>query len=384
MTSSSRFSVRYRQLLAGFLALFASASLLAEPGVGANEIIIGQSIALQGGKNSYGVAAAEGSKLYFDMINASGGVHGRKIVTRVLDDDNKADNAQANARKLIADGAFILFGSIEGGPSTAVMPVANQLKVPFFGPMAGSPTLRRPFQHFVFPVRAEHRDEFRALMTWGKSTGLTTLGFLHADTEVGQGHLENVKLIAADLGMKIVATIPFKGDVSDAQIDEMVKVIADKKPDMLINHGSGGLYQKLIAKAKAARLTTSFMGVNSGSTQIAQGLGPLAAGLVFSQVVPNPLERKHLISREYQDAVRKAGAKQEYSYGALEGFMTAKALVMALRATGRDLSRSGLLTTLESARFDLGGVPVRYTAGDHEGSGFVDLSIVGRDGKFVH
>jgi hypothetical protein len=64
--------------------------------------------------------------------------------------------------------------------------------------------------------------------------------------------------------------------------------------------------------------------------------------------------------------------------------MTAKALVMALRATGRDLSRSGLLTTLESARFDLGGVPVRYTAGDHEGSRFVDLSIVGRDGKFVH
>lgn len=136
-------------------------------------------------------------------------------------------------------------------------------------------------------------------MNWGKSTGLTTLGSLHADTEFGQVLLENVKLIAADLGMKIVATISFKGDVSDAQIGEMVKVISDKKPDMPINHGSGGLYQKLIAKAKAARLTTGFMGVNSGSSQIAQGLGPLASGLVFAQVVPNPMEHKHLISREY-------------------------------------------------------------------------------------
>lgn len=383
MPSSSCSSIRHHLFLSGFLALFAS-SLFAEPGVGANEIVIGQSISLQGGKNTYGIAAAEGTKLYFDMINTSGGVYGRKIVTRVLDDDNKAGNAESNARKLIADGAFILFGSIEGGPSTAVATVASEQKVPFFGPMAGSPTLRRPLQRYVFPVRAEHRDEFRALMTWGKSTGLMTLGFLHADTDVGKIHLENVKLIAAELGMKLVTAIPFKGDVSDVQIDEMVKNIADNKPDMLINHGSGAMYQKLIAKARAAKLSTSFMGVNSGSTQIAQGLGPLAVGLVFAQVVPNPAERKHPISREYQDAVRKAGAGQEYSYGALEGFMTAKALVMALRATGRDLNRTGLVKTLEGSRFDLGGVFVRYTQSDHEGSRFVDLSIVGRDGKFVH
>ena len=55
-----------------------------------------------------------------------------------------------------------------GGPSTAVAEVATELKVPFFGPMAGSPTLRRPHLAYVFPVRAEHREEFRALMAWGR------------------------------------------------------------------------------------------------------------------------------------------------------------------------------------------------------------------------
>ena len=204
-----------RRLCMAFMAILMTAfSHASENGVTDKEIIIGQSIALQDGKNIYGVAAAQGAKLYFDMVNSGGGLHGRKIVLRVLDDGNKAANAEANARKLVAEGAFILFGSIEGGPSNAVMKIANEFKVPFFGPMAGSPTLRRPYQPFVFPVRAEHRDEFRALITWGKTTGLDSIGFLYSDTDVGQAHLENVKLLAGELGSRSVAPIPLKSDVT--------------------------------------------------------------------------------------------------------------------------------------------------------------------------
>lgn len=357
---------------------------IAETGVSDREILIGQSIALQGGKNAYGLAAAEGVRLYVDAANAAGGINGRKIVLRVLDDDNNSTKAEANARQLVADGVFILFGSIEGGPSNGVMKVAGELKVPFFGPMAGSPTMRRPYQPYVFPVRAEHRDEFRALIQWGKTTGLKSVGFLHSDSEVGLSHLENVKAISAELGMQLAVAIPFKGDAKDGEIDAMLKLLADKKPDMLFNHGSSDFYLKFIQKARAAGLKTNFMGVNSGSTQIAGALGPMAAGMVFSQVVPSPAERKHLISREYQDALLKANSKQEYSYGALEGYMTAKALVKGLRAAGGDLTRAGLIRSLESSRYDLGGVGVRYVPGDHEGSRFVDLSIVSRDGRFIH
>ncbi len=345
--------------------------------------MLGQNLTLQGGKNHYGVAAAQGMKLYIDQVNAAGGVHGRKIVTRILDDDNKADKAEANARQLVADGAFILFGAIDGGPSSAVMKAANDLKVPFFGPLAGPPTLRAPYQPLVFPVRAEHQEEFRALMTWGKNTGLKTVGFLRADTPVGQMHLANVKRIAGELGLQVVQDIPFKGDISDAQIGEWVKAIGASRADMFLNHGSAGLYQKLVAQAKGAGLKTTFMAVNSGSSQIAKGLGPLAKGMVFSQVVPSPWARKLAIAREYQDAARKADPKAEFSYGALEGYMTAKAMVMSLQATGRDLSRASWLRTMSNARFDLGGLSLQYKTGNHEGSRFVDLSMVDRDGRFL-
>jgi ABC-type branched-subunit amino acid transport system substrate-binding protein len=363
--------------------LLASFGLAQAQGVTDNTIVLGQNLSLQGGKNAYGVAAAEGMKLYIDQVNASGGVFGRKIVTRILDDDNKADKAEANARQLVADGAFILFGAIDGASSTAVMKVANELKVPFFGPMAGPPGLRSPHQPLVFPVRAEHQDEFRALMDWGKSTGLKTVGFLRADSAAGQAHLANVQRIAKELGLQVVQDLPFKGDISDAQIAEWVKSIGTIKPDMFINHGSASLYQRLVAQAKTIGLKTTFMAVNSGSTQIAKGLGPLAQGMVFAQVVPNPMARKVAIAREYQDAARKADPKAEFSYGKLEGYMTAKALVMSLQATGRDLTREKWLRTMANASFDLGGVTARYANGNHEGSRYVDLSMVDRSGRFL-
>jgi branched-chain amino acid transport system substrate-binding protein len=356
----------------------------AETGVTATEVIIGQNITLQSGKNAYGVSAFQGAKLYIDQVNASGGVYGRKIVLRTLDDDNKASNAEANAQQLLGGGAFILFGSIEGGPSTAVAKVAEDAGVPLFGPMAGAPGLRRPHKAMVFPVRAEHREEFRALMTWGKQVGLKTVGFMHADSDTGREHLENVKAIATTLNLQVVQPLPFKSDITDAQLDQLVQGILQTRPDMMLNHGSPGLYEKLIKKAKQAGSKTNFMAVNSGSSQIVKGLGPLAEGMLFAQVVPSPWERKREITREYQEAARHANAEPVFTYGGMEGFMTAKALVLALRAAGRDLTRASLVRSLETGQFDLGGLTSRYRAGNHEGSHFVDLSMVARDGRFLH
>lgn len=131
MKFGNLFAAKRRAIAWLMLGLFLGGVHAAETGVSDTEIVLGMDLALQGGKNNYGVAAAQGMKLYFDGVNASGGINGRKIVQRILDDDNKAANAEANARKLVQDGAFILFSAIDGGPSTAVMKVASELKVPF-------------------------------------------------------------------------------------------------------------------------------------------------------------------------------------------------------------------------------------------------------------
>lgn len=373
-------------LLTACLLSCASAASAAD-GVTAQEILIGQTITLQGGRNDYGAAVLAGVQTYLQAANKRGGVNGRRIALKTLDDDNRNDQAEANARTLVGqDKVFLLFGAIEGGPSTAVMKVAVESKVPFFGPMAGSPTLRRPHQPMVFPVRAEHREEFRALLDYARKTGITRAAFVRSDSETGLQHLDNVKLACRDLGLELVADLPFKSDITDAQLDQMARRIGTSQAQVVINHGSASIYEKLIRKARAQGVRTTFSAVNSGSAQLANHLGELAHGMVFAQVVPSPWERKSAITREYQEEFRRQKPQEPFSYGSLEGFLTAKALVSALRLAGPNPTRESFVRGLYGARgLDLGdGLRAGYVPGEHTGLTMVDLAIVTREGKFRH
>ena len=93
-------------------------------------------------------------------------------------------------------------------------PVSYTHLVPFFGPIAGPPGLRRPHQPLVFPVRAEHREEFRALIAHGKSLGLQRVALFHADTAVGREHLGNVERLAGEAKMDFGGCWPFKSDIT--------------------------------------------------------------------------------------------------------------------------------------------------------------------------
>ena len=372
-----------RQWVMLVAALCAAEAIGAEPGVSSTEIVIGQNITLQGGKNAYGTEVAAGVKTFIDDTNRAGGVNGRRLMLRVLDDDNQSSRAEANARRLVKEGVFVLFGSIEGGPSTAVMDAAVDLKVPFFGPMAGSPTLRRPHQPLVFPVRAEHREEFRALIRYGVSTGLKRVGFLHADSDVGRQHLENVKLATSEAGAAFGLGIPFTSAINDEQLAAVVRRLEEAHVDMVLNHGSAGIYARLIRQARAAGSRITFLAVNSGSTQMAAALGDLAQGMVFAQVMPNPWARKTSIAREYQEAFARANPGHDFSYGSLEGYVTAKALVAALRLAGPQPTRESFVKGLQGATIDLGGIKLSYRPGEHAGLTFVDLAMVTREGKFL-
>jgi len=378
-----------RTVVAGLAACLASPRLLAQaaaaPGVTDQQILLGQSIALQGGKNAYAAEAQAGIKACLDEANRSGGVFGRQVLLRTLDDENNGGKAEANAKALAAGNVFALFGSLEGGPSTAVMKVAVDQNMPFIGPMAGSPGLRRPHQALVFPVRAEHREEFRALLVQGQRLGLKKAALMHADSEVGREHLGNVEKLCAEIGIGFGGGLPFKGDIGEGGLRQLTATVAERQVDLVFNHGSAGVYEKLIRTARSAGVRAQFWGVNSGSTPLAKALGELAYGMVFAQIVPNPHSGKTALAREYQQrmAATANGTPPVLGYGGLEGFMTAKALLLALRAAGQAPTRASLVAGCDAITADLGGVGLRWRKGDHAGCSFVDLALVGRDGRFI-
>src|ERR1700704_5344219 len=74
---------------------------LAAPGVTARSIVLGQSAALTGPAQQLGIEMRDGAMAYFDYVNAQGGVGGRQIVLKTLDDGYEPDRAEKNTRTLI-------------------------------------------------------------------------------------------------------------------------------------------------------------------------------------------------------------------------------------------------------------------------------------------
>ncbi|HMP11848.1 ABC transporter substrate-binding protein [Hydrogenophaga sp.] len=378
-------SILLRHIIGAVSALLLATAASAQVGVSPTQIVIGQTLTLQNGQNAYGVDVTEGVQAALDRVNRSGGVFGRRISVKLLDDNNQAAQAEANARSLInLDKVFLVFGSIEGGPSMAVLKATTELGTPFFAPMAGSPGLRTPHQPLVFPVRAEHKAEFRALMAHARSLGMTRVAFFRSDSETGQQHLANVQRLAQELNLELVADLAFKSDIDAAGISAMAAQLANSKAQMVFNHGGIGTYEKLIRRSRETGGRTQFYAVNSGSTQLAQSLGPLAHGMIFAQVLPSPWERKTEASRAYQEAYTRFKPGKGFSYGSFEGYLSAMALVEALRRAGPQPTRDSFVAGLRNVVLDVHGLQISFRNGDHAGLPLVDLAIYTRDGRFMH
>jgi ABC-type branched-subunit amino acid transport system substrate-binding protein len=344
-------------------------------------ILIGQTIALTGGLAEHGSSVVAGMRAYIDLVNAAGGVNGRHVTIVTIDDGGDATRAADNTRRLIErDGVVAMFGGIEGGPCIASLKEATQRGVPLIACMAGSPDLREPFNRLSIPLRAPHYEEFAKLVEVARTYGIDTVGFLHADSEVGRKHLANVQRLVSARGMNVKPIVLTTGITAERVADAIVAA----RVDALFNHGSYPLYASAIKETHRRGSYPLFMAVNSGAAQMVKLLGPEAKGLIFTQIVPYPWSIAIPIVKEYHQALARQVPSGEPSFSGLEGFASAKILVTGLRAAGRDVTRDKLPRAFENlGSFDLGGMPGRYAATIHTGSTLVDTVIVASDGRFV-
>ena len=120
--------------------LFAAAAVFspycgAENGVNANRILLGQAAVLSGPAAQLGIQMNKGARIYFDSLNAAGGIHGTQIELRTLDDGYEPDRAVQNSKRFIEqDKVFALFGYVGTPTSYAVVALVTEAKIPFFGP----------------------------------------------------------------------------------------------------------------------------------------------------------------------------------------------------------------------------------------------------------
>jgi len=346
-----------------------------------NRIVLGQSAAFSGPAAQLGIQMNKGARIYFDTLNANGGIHGAQIELRTLDDGYEPDRCKANTEKFIKDDVFGLFGYVGTPTCLAALPLVNDSKIPFFGPFTGAEALREPFSKSVFHVRASYYDETGLIVKQLTSLGLRKIAVFYQNDSYGKAGLEGVKRALKPLGLEPIAL----GTVERNTIDVAgaIKEIVPKLPDAVVQISAYKSCAAFIREARKAGYGGTFFNVSFVGTQaLADELGKEGRGIMVSQVMPFPFSTTTPIAREYLEAVRKAGADTTANYSSMEGYMAAKVIAEGLKRAGRNPSRDALINGLESIQnANFGGFTVDFGPKDHVASSFVDLSMLTEDGK---
>jgi len=364
------------------LAVMAFAAT-ADPGVTPTTILIGQSAAFSGPASELGTEMRTGAMAYFQAVNAAGGINGRKIELKSLDDGYEGDRAAANTKKLIEDGVFLLFGYVGTPTSNASKPIFTAAKVPFVGPFTGAESLRNPLNRYIFNIRASYYDETDKLVGQLVGQTLDRIAVFYQNDDYGKAGLTGVERAMLKRSMKIMAT----GTVERNTIDvaTAVKSICKVEPQGVVMISAYKSCAAFIKEARAAGCNPQFMNVSFvGSKALAHEAGMAGRGVGISQVVPFPWNLSARIVKDYQQLLEASTGKQNFSFTSLEGFIAAKVLVEGLRRTGNDLTREKFINAMEQIRdYDVGGFTVSFSSTDHSGSKFVELTVIGKDERFL-
>ena len=379
-----RMGGRMVRWLAMALVFWAAQASAAEVGVTEDHILLGQSAAFSGPAAQLGIQMNLGARVYFDQVNRAGGINGRKIEIKTADDQYEADKAAANTRKLIEqDKVFALFGYVGTPTSNAALPIFTAAKVPFFAPFTGANSLREPFNRYVFNIRASYFDETAKIVEYLTTVGIKNIAVFYQNDAYGKTGLDGTARALEARKLKVVATASVERNSVD--VTKAVDTMMQAQPDAIVLVSAYSSCAAFIKAMKARGYAGQFHNLSFvGSKALADALGSEGPGVAISQVMPFPYAGTVAIAREYQKAMADAGQK-DLNWSSFEGYIAAKVFAEGVRRAGRDLTRERLVNALESMpRLDLGGFDVGFAPGNHNGSKFVELSIIGAGGRFMH
>ena len=344
------------------------------------QITIGQTAGHTGTVASSVKEATSGAKMYFDAVNAGGGVNGQKITLVSLDDKFDAKLAAANAKTLIDQGVISLF-LVRGTPLTqAIMPLLTEYKVPLVAPSTGAMSLHKPVHPWLFNVRATYQREAERAIEHLSLIGVDRIAIVQVDDSFGEDAVQGATAGLAKVNKTAVAHEKY--DRAKPDFGPLVPKLLASSPQAVLFIGSGtavvqGMKAVRAAGSKAQLVTLS----NNASSGFVKELGEIGYGVIVSQVFPYERSIAKPIIKEALEASQKAGV--ELTPTVVEGYVSAKVLVEGLKRAGPKPTRESLLKALEGmTHYDVGGIEVGYGPTDHSGLDYVDLAIVDQNGKF--
>ena len=383
---------------------------VAGAGVTDSEFVLGTSAAFSGPSMGLGIELYRGAMAYFEHVNRSGGIGGRRIVLRTYDDGYQPDPSVRNTMNLVLeDSVFLLFGYVGTPTVTRVLPMLKLFQnrnVYMFFPFTGAqPQREPPYGEFAFNLRASYRQETAGLVNNFYDVGRWRIAVFYQADAYGRSGWAGVRAALAERGETIAGEATYqRGTKFTATMRSQVEILKAANPDAVICIGS---YAACAAFARDAvdlglrvpMANLSFVGSENLLKLLTEGMensSQYTDLLVNSQVVPSYENVSIPAVREYRELMERYDpppplelVTEPYtpfpqSFVSLEGFLNAKLMVEVLRRLDEPPTRAGLERAVFAVRgFDLGvGELISFGPERRQGMQRVYYTVV-EGGRFV-
>lgn len=355
---------------------------------GAATLVIGQVAPYSGPLAPTGSHVGAGAQLYFDRINAAGGIHGARIRLVTKDDGYKVPETVKLTRELIREANPVaLVGMVGTGNVMALVKegILNEADIPVVGIRSGALSLASPVVPQLFHTRASYAAEVEKIVQQLATTGIKRVAVLYQDDPFGQDGLAGAEKSIGRHKLQLAVKAAYEKNTT--KVEAAVKAIANAKPQAVIMVSNTAASAEFVRQSRAAGNDAQLLAISvTDGPQLVQRIGKEAAhGLGLVQVVPDPTNRALAITRDLQDDYKKFAPKGiELNHTLLEGYLSGKVLAEGLKRAGPNPTRKKLREALEAMRdYDAGGLFIRFSPSSHSGSEFLDITILNREGKVL-
>lgn len=325
-----------------------------------------------------------GASTWFDHINATGGVNGRRIRVIVKDDEGTPLNAVKLTRELIdQDKVDARFGYVGDDSLIAVAEDARfrAAKMVLFAPLSGA-EIDMTSDSIVF-VRPTYKDEVRHAIRHFSQLSVSRFTVVYLDNNFGRGVSTEIRTQLNADGKKPVAELAIP--LSLVGLGNVARKTLAQKPQVIVivaDTIASAEFVKLVRGLDNSAQIVALSTVNH-RTLMELAKADLATGTMITQVVPNPLARVTKLQNDHLTLMAKY-RDEPPSHLTLEGFLAAKEFVKLLERTGRDLNHTTIAAAVTgSPRYDIDGMTVSFGGKNDRGSRFVDIAYLRKTGTML-
>ncbi len=352
----------------------------AEPGLGDDYIKVGAALPVSGPLAKIGEDIKLALEAYFKEINSQGGVYNRRVELVVEDSKGDAEGTLEATRRLIdGQGVFALVGSFEPAGSASANEFLGQNQVPLVGPITLSPRMPRVPNRYIFYFLPSFGEQARSLVDFIASkvahASAVRLGVVYTGGDFDLDALAGLKAQAKLYSMEIVMEQAYSGQKFSAET--AVQAMIAKKPDYIFFFGGADHFTAFAEQVERQKLEA---GLVSSSLMIGRGAFAISPAVAKKTFLSYPVSLPSASDfKEFMAVMQKSGAEIRSPAFQSVAFAAAKVFVEATKASSRNLSRAGLVNSLEQLRNFNTGVLPPMTFGPNRRVGAAGSYVVGID-----